>query len=271
MGDSRTRRADRDRVRLAMLAVGAAAGLSLLANGVATGAAATPKCFGRTATIVGTQQGETIRGTTGPDVIVSLGGDDQVLSRQGKDYVCSGNGNDKVHGAEGYNRLDGGSGNDWLDGRRGPGNIVIGGGGADHIQAEGKLIGGSGNDIIESYGYLDPGVSPVPDVTIGGDGNDQIYGCGGTPSPERPATAPGPPRQRAWAWPGCYTGGAGNDELFKGSDGDDRIFGGGGNDQLHGNDDRDRLYGEDGNDRLRGGKGTDICEADPSSGTSGCI
>src|SRR3954451_1017113 len=124
--------------------------------------------------MIGTQQGDTIKGTAGPDVIVSLGGDDHVLPRQGDDYVCSGDGNDTVHGAEGYNRLDGGPGKDYLDGRRGPGNIVIGGDGADHIQAEGELSAGSGNDIVESYGYQTPGASPVPDVTIGGSGNDQI-------------------------------------------------------------------------------------------------
>jgi Ca2+-binding RTX toxin-like protein len=257
----------------------ASAGIIVLGAG-AFGAAATgtrahgagsPKCFGKRPTILGTPHGEVIRGTSHRDVIISFGGKDGVLSREGNDYVCSGTGNDTIHGAEGFNRMNGGAGGDWIDGRRGPGNIVIGGKGADHVEAEGKIAGNAGNDILESYGYLDPSLSPVPDMTHGGTGDDDIYGCGGTVAAERPTTPPGPPREHSWAWPDCYSGDLGNAELLAGGPGADSVFGGGGNDQLRGNEDDDSLFGEDGNDNLDGGPGRDTCEQEAGTGTqTGC-
>ena len=226
-----------------------------------------PTCFGQNVTIMGTPQSEVIRGTSGRDVIISLAGNDGVLSRQGNDYVCSGPGNDTIHGAEGFNRMNGGDGHDWIDGRRGPGNIVMGGDGPDHLEAEGRLAGGRGNDIIESYGYLSPSVSPVPDVTVGGKGDDDIYGCGGTVAPQRPSIPPGSPREQSWAWPDCYSGSLGNAEQLSGGADDDTVFGGGGNDQLKGNDGNDALYGEDGNDDMNGGRGRDTCMQNAGSGT----
>jgi Ca2+-binding RTX toxin-like protein len=230
------------------------------------GARSVPTCYGKTATMIGTSHGEVIRGTSGPDVIVALGGNDSILSRQGNDYVCAGRGNDTIHGAEGFNRMNGGDGNDWIDGRRGPGNIVDGGDGADHVQAEGRIAGGPGNDILETYGYLDPSLSPVADVTDGGGGRDDIYGCGGAIAPQRPTTAPGAPRQQSWAWPNCYTGGPGNAEVLAGGADSDTIFAGGGNDQLKGEGGNDSLYGEDGNDSLAGGSGLDTCQQNAGTG-----
>src|SRR2546423_6712702 len=125
-------------------------------------------CFGKHPTILGTKHGDSIRGTNGVDVIISFGGNDHIRSRQGNDYVCAGPGDDVIHGAEDVNHMNGGPGNDWLDGRRGPGNVSIGSGGNDLIQAEGKVDGGPGNDTIESFGYLPPSQSPFPDVTEGG-------------------------------------------------------------------------------------------------------
>ena len=256
---------------LALLGVLALTLVSATAAGSLTGAGKARTCFGKSPTILGTPHRDSIKGTSGRDVIISLGGDDSVRSGQGNDYVCAGSGDDNVHAAEDFNHVNGGPGDDWIDGRRGPGNVVIGGKGADHVQAEGKLDGGSGNDTLESYGYLDPADSPVPDVTDGGSGKDQIYGCGGTPAPQRPATAPGPPRQQAWAWPECYIGGNGNAELLKGGADEDRVFGGGGSDRLQGNGGKDRLYGEDGNDDLNGGSGTDTCRQGPGTGSlTGC-
>jgi Ca2+-binding RTX toxin-like protein len=230
-------------------------------------AKAAPTCFGRTATITGTRQGEVIRGTSGLDVIASLAGRDTVLSRQGPDFVCSGPGNDTVHAAEGFNRIFGGDGDDYMDGRRGPGNIVIGGKGRDHVQAEGRIDGGPGNDIIETHGYQSPSVSPVPDVTHGGTGSDDIYGCGSMPAPERPTTPPGSPRHQAGIWPDCYTLEPGNGERLFGGPDNDNIFGGGGNDHLAGADGNDGLYGEDGNDDLNGGRGRDTCKQNAGTGS----
>jgi Ca2+-binding RTX toxin-like protein len=246
-----------------LLSVGAGLG----ATSVAEGARHASKCFGQTPTITGTPQREVIRGTSGPDVIMSFGGNDSVLSRQGDDRVCSGAGNDTIHGAEGFNRMDGGDGRDWIDGRRGPGNIVIGGAGPDHVEAEGRIDGGPGDDIIESYGYVSPSLSPVSDVSQGGIGRDQIYGCGGTVAPQRPTTAPGPPREQSWAWPDCYAGGPGNAELLQGGPDGDSIFAGGGNDHLKGQGGNDMLYGEDGNDSLAGGSGHDTCTQNAGAGS----
>jgi Ca2+-binding RTX toxin-like protein len=266
-GDSGVESGRRPRLLLSVALVTAlAAGASLGGTWMAEALRAGPTCFGKAPTMTGTPHGEVIKGTSGPDVIMSLGGNDSVLSRQGDDYVCSGAGNDTIHGAEGFNRMDGGAGRDWIDGRRGPGNIVNGGDGPDHIEAEGKLDGGRGKDIIESYGYVDPGLSPVPDVTHGGEGDDDIYGCGGAIASQRPTTAPGPPGQRSWAWPDCYTAGLGNRELLAGGPDDDTVFAGGGDDRLKGQDGNDKLYGEDGNDSLDGGPGRDSCTQNAGHG-----
>jgi Ca2+-binding RTX toxin-like protein len=238
-----------------------------LTAGSATGAGRSRTCFGKSPTIVGTQQRDSIRGTPGRDVIIALGGNDGIRSRQGKDFVCAGPGNDIIHAAEGVNYMNGGPGDDWLDGRRGPGNVSIGSRGKDLIEAEGKAEGGPGNDKIESYGYLSPSQSPFADVSEGGSGNDKLYGCGGNRTSQL-----GPrPAPSSWAWPDCYAGGGGNAELFKAGSDDDKVFGAGGNDRLRGNGGADRLYGEDGNDNIDGGAGTDVCNQGPGTGSlAGC-
>jgi Ca2+-binding RTX toxin-like protein len=251
---------------VALVALGIAA-FSTAAARTAGTAKAAPTCFGRTATITGTQQGEVIRGTSGPDVILAFGGNDSVLSRQGNDFVCSGAGNDTIHGAEGFNRMNGGNGHDYIDGRRGPANIVLGGNGPDHVEAEGKIDGGPGDDILETYGYQPASASQIADVTHGGTGRDDIYGCGGAVASQRPTTAPGPPREQSWAWPACYSGDTGNAERLSGGPDNDNIFGGGGDDHLAGQDDNDHLYGEDGNDDLNGGRGRDTCKQNAGTGS----
>src|SRR5215211_2983024 len=121
------------RIRLGLAAV-AAALIAVVASTVASGAPA-PTCFGRHATVLGTNGSDSIQTGSGNDVIISLGGRDYINSREGNDYVCAGRGDDNVHGAEGFNHLNGGPGADWLDGRRGPGNVVVGSKGADLLQA----------------------------------------------------------------------------------------------------------------------------------------
>ena len=257
-------------VSLAWILVLGVFGFALVSDAIAGSPASAGKsrtCFGKRPTILGTQHRDSIRGTNGRDVIISFGGNDGIRSRQGKDYVCAGPGDDVVHGAEGVNYMNGGPGDDWLDGRRGPGNVSIGSRGKDLIQAEGKIQGGPGNDTIESYGYENPGASPVPDVTGGGSGKDKIYGCGDNRAPQL-----GPrPSPSSWAWPHCYTPGGGNAELLKGGADNDKVFGGGGNDHLHGNGGNDRLYGEDGDDDINGGAGTNVCDQGPGTGSlTGC-
>src|SRR5436189_5074058 len=108
-------------IRLVVVATAIALG-SLLPLASASGGASPRTCFGKRATIVGTQHADVIHGTTHRDVIISLDGNDHVYAGQGPDFVCAGPGDDVVHGAEGFNRMHGGPGKDWLDGRRGPGN-----------------------------------------------------------------------------------------------------------------------------------------------------
>lgn len=71
------------------------------------------KCFGRPATIRGTQQTDVLRGSQGADVILASKGDDWVFGRGGNDRLCGGAGTDVVDGGpEDYDRLHGGRGHD---------------------------------------------------------------------------------------------------------------------------------------------------------------
>ncbi|HEY5988144.1 MAG TPA: hypothetical protein VIV12_17485 [Streptosporangiaceae bacterium] len=74
--------------------------------------AAVPTCFGKPATIVGTNGNDSIRGTSLPDVIASLGGADLVHALAGNDLVCGGDGSDIVFDGYGSDAIDGGNGVD---------------------------------------------------------------------------------------------------------------------------------------------------------------
>src|SRR6185312_17495539 len=51
--------------------------------------AATPTCFGQTATVTGTAGDDTaLTGTSGADVIVGLGGNDTISGGGGNDLIC---------------------------------------------------------------------------------------------------------------------------------------------------------------------------------------
>jgi CSLREA domain-containing protein len=78
-------------------------------------------CAGRTATITGTDVGETLVGTNGPDVIDAKGGKDQVRGLGGNDFLCGGIGKDRLAGGGGRDVLRGQGGND----------LCVGGGGND--------------------------------------------------------------------------------------------------------------------------------------------
>src|SRR5689334_16752663 len=126
-------------VLLALAGLGLGVGLS----GPATGA--TPKCDGRTATIVGTTGDDVIMGTAKPDVIVGLGGNDTVDGQGGDDVICGSDGADTLLGGPGADRLFGGRDaytrnaagaaltGDVLDG--GPGDDVLDGGYDDRPSA----------------------------------------------------------------------------------------------------------------------------------------
>lgn len=78
-----------------------------------------PLCFGKPATIIGSQRTEDILGTEGADVIVGLGGSDAILAIGGDDRVCGGPGNDEIDADGSFfanpgraDRVDGGAGRD---------------------------------------------------------------------------------------------------------------------------------------------------------------
>lgn len=83
------------------------------------GAAATPTCFGRNATIVGNNNANQINGTARSDVIVARAGADDVHGRGGGDFICGNRGNDKLEGNSGNDHINGGLGTDTLDGGTG--------------------------------------------------------------------------------------------------------------------------------------------------------
>jgi hypothetical protein len=109
--------------RLRPYVVPVVAALIALAVEVPLGAAAmakdTPRCGTLTATMVGTDKGETIVGTAKADVIVALGGDDTIRGLGGADHICGGGGQDGLLGGAGKDKLLGGAGNDRLDGGTG--------------------------------------------------------------------------------------------------------------------------------------------------------
>jgi hypothetical protein len=65
----------------------------------ATAASAALRCFGKRATIVGTNRDERrpveLKGTRGNDVIIGLGGIDYIDARGGDDLICAGGGDDQ--------------------------------------------------------------------------------------------------------------------------------------------------------------------------------
>jgi Ca2+-binding RTX toxin-like protein len=91
-----------------------AGGLTLVVLFVSTPAPAqaAPACFGRPATIVGTNGSDVIYGTGFPDVIASLAGNDKVHARAGGDFVCGGDGSDVIFDGYGSDTIDGGTGVD---------------------------------------------------------------------------------------------------------------------------------------------------------------
>lgn len=99
---------------------------------------ATPQCFGRDATIVGSGL---IVGTEGDDVIVGRGGSDKIKGLGGDDRMCGGEGYDELLGGDGNDKLQGNAKTDTLDG--GPGNDVLRGG-----RKWDFLEGGEGDDIL---------------------------------------------------------------------------------------------------------------------------
>jgi len=152
----------------------------------APAAAEDPTCQGQTATIVGTEYGDTLYGTPGNDV-VWLGGtahetngeQDRFEGGAGDDLVCQGGfggarvdggvGDDEVHFDGGGVSAEGGPGADTL--------VAPPGGRASLYGDEGDdvLLGGDANDVLEGGAGADRVVGgPGGDVLNEGPGSDVI-------------------------------------------------------------------------------------------------
>jgi Ca2+-binding RTX toxin-like protein len=148
----------------------------LAAAGFAGPAEAAPKCFGKPATIVGTNGNNKITGTPGKDVIVAKAGNDTIQSKSNDDRVCLGDGNDFAGTSRGFDKIDGGEGEDEIHGGGkagqpdpGDGDTIIGGPGDDFLdgtrgELDDTIEGGDGNDYIQGGEFAD-----------GGDGDDEIH------------------------------------------------------------------------------------------------
>ena len=117
---------------------------------IAATAAAAPRCFGRRATIVGTDRADVIVGTAKKDVIVARGGNDTIKGGDRRDIICAGKGDDLVKGGDGNDLLLGQDGNDRLLGGKGNSNQVVPGKGDDFANAGSENTFG-GDELI----YLD--------------------------------------------------------------------------------------------------------------------
>lgn len=185
----------------------------LLASFTPSAAAAVHRCFGKQATIVGTNGKDKLNGTGGPDVIVGLGGDDVVHGGGGNDRICLGENPDASFGERGF----GDRGSDFISG--GPGRE--------------RLYGGKGSDVLhlEAGGAWAIG-GPAGDAVVGGSGRDFLGGEDGPGSG------------------GSSAGGGYNYEFIEGEPGDDTFSGGGGNDRFYLGPGDKTIVGGKGIDRL---------------------
>ena len=130
---------------------------------------AAPKCFGKKATIVGTNKADVLKGTAKADVIVGLGGNDTIKALGGKDRICGGSGNDKLYGGPGYDLIWGDVGNDQLFSQGG--NDDMWGGGERHARRQ------RARDVWAWFSDAPNGV--IVDLSTGqatGEGTDKLIG-----------------------------------------------------------------------------------------------
>ncbi|MDP9387807.1 MAG: hypothetical protein M3Q48_07720, partial [Actinomycetota bacterium] len=202
------------------------------------GAVEVPSCYGRQATLVGTQGDDVLVGTEGPDIIHGGPGNDRIRGLGGDDVICGGDGDDGVD-ATGQT-LDGGPGAD----------LVLGGPGADSItgnSGDDVLLGQDGDDYLDGGlgGCCDTATNTGDDILFGGDGNDRLF---------------------AADFGRAYMAGEGGNDAISGYDGADVIVGGSGDDTAisagPGNDVVDIADGFIGNDAGDAGDGDDTCFTD---------
>lgn len=252
-------------------------------------------CFGRKATIVGTDRNDRLVGTPGNDVIVAGEKNDRVYGRGGRDRICGGAQGDFLFGGPGRDLIDagngeigasyGGRGADYLtDGENGFSD-EYGGRGDDRIVGEGTMVGGRGDDLFRrgsgpgypSVNYLNapgPITADLEAGTVSGDGHDRLDGVSVLSGSEfdDKIRAPASPVTSIFGAAGddvielfgppfegslpTVNGGTGADRIT-GSDADEGLSGGDGHDIVRGLGGNDALLGYRGNDRLLGGLGLD--------------
>lgn len=163
-----------------------------------TAQAATPKCFGLEATIIGDNSTETLNGTPGNDVIVGQGGNDTINGRGGDDLICGGAGVDKLYGHAGNDKLNGGLSSDSCYGGAGVNALVScgssnpppppppppgpncdpnHGGGCVPVASDVDCGGGSGNGPV----YIHEQVTVIGSDIYGLDSDGDGIGCDDLP------------------------------------------------------------------------------------------
>ena len=252
--------------------------------------AAERRCFGRAATIVGTDGRDEITVRSGTEVIVGLGGNDLIrVGRAGDFYVCAGGGEDTVITGRARNHVRGGGGNDRLISRTDyeelPANRFFGGSGDDRLvgsSGRDHMIPGPGNDYITDEG-TDPYKPDTLDLssaergvrvsferhTIRGQGRDTFFRM------ERVIGSSHDDALIGDEDPEWFFAGAGSDSL-DGGGGDDYLTGGPGGDDVSGGNGNDFIYEgvaheapERSDDRLDGGAGYDwVSYEDPFTDVS---
>ena len=250
---------------------------AFLAAAAGSAAAATPKCFGKKATIVGTNKADVLKGTAKADVIVGLGGNDEVKALGGNDRICGGSGNDKLYGGPGFDMIWGGVGNDQLFSQGGnddmwgfAGNDTLDGSGSGwgtawfsdapngvNVDLSSGQATGEGNDTLIGIERI---VGSDHDDTFTGDethnvfdgreGDDSIDGGDGLQDLVLYWSARGPVTVDLTA--GTATG-EGTDTLT----GIEWVGGGAFNDTITGDVNPNAIWGNDGNDTISGLDGDD--------------
>lgn len=170
------------RRRWGALGAGALLACLIVMSSAAAGAARNrPTCFGKPATIVGSNASNRISGTGHDDVIVAGAGNDVIEAsgqgnNHGRDLICAGKGKDQIFGNADAEKISGGPGNDKISGGHGNDLIVgdnVGNGptGRDHIE------GGFDRDFIVGDNMAVGDVTgQAPDWIGGNAGGDKIVG-----------------------------------------------------------------------------------------------
>ncbi len=196
---------------------------------------------------------DTSMATAGDDLIAGGGGDDIIFAGPGADQVTGSDGQDVIVGDNGslsfvedddidtldFVRTDDFSltGDDWISGGAAA-DIVLGGGGEDHIY---------GDDIFTLNGFGDPtGIAAIADVDAGadiliGDQGEVLLTLGLIREVRSTDT----------------DNLDGDNDVIRGNQHDDVIIGG-----VNGNPSPDQLYGDEGDDILIGDEGEVIYSAD---------